>query len=81
MKTIHELKIWPEHFDAITKGWKTAELRINDRNFRRGDLMLLKEYDLNAKKYTDRQILTYITWVTDSFYLKENIVMISFKII
>lgn len=33
---IHDLKTWPEHFRDVRAGIKTAELRLNDRNYQPG---------------------------------------------
>lgn len=44
MKT-HELKCWPNHFEAIARGEKTAELRKDDRGFSVGDQIVLAEWD------------------------------------
>lgn len=43
MKT-HELKIWPEYFEAVKEGRKTFEVRENDRHFKEGDTVVLKEF-------------------------------------
>ena len=43
----HELMCHPEVFGAITRGEKVNELRMNDRDFRVGDVLLLYEYDPN----------------------------------
>lgn len=42
---LHELKILPEHFVAITKGSKRFEIRKDDRGFQPGDFLHLREHD------------------------------------
>lgn len=54
---IHELKIWPEYFQAVKAGTKNFELRRNDRDFKVGDIINLKEYDATKAEYTGREIL------------------------
>ena len=44
-RTPHELKTWPEFFTETRSGRKKFELRRNDRDFRVGDQLLLKEWD------------------------------------
>lgn len=39
----HELKTDPAVFDAVARGDKTHEIRLNDRNFQVGDNLLLRE--------------------------------------
>ena len=41
---LHELKIWPSSFAAVTDGTKTVELRRNDRGFKVGDVLRLREF-------------------------------------
>jgi hypothetical protein len=51
---VHELKTDPHPFQLLC-GWeKTAEVRRNDRPFRRGDLLILSEWD--GEKFTGRQV-------------------------
>ncbi len=40
----HELKVWPEFFEAIMSNDKPFEIRKDDRNFSVGDILLLREY-------------------------------------
>ena len=42
---IHQLKTWPQYFQAILRGDKDFEVRKNDRNYQCGDELLLREYD------------------------------------
>jgi len=41
---IHELKTHPLPFGALQSGMKNFEIRKNDRDFRIGDELLLKEF-------------------------------------
>lgn len=59
--TIHELKILPEYYDAVRCGDKRFEIRKNDRNFHRGDILRLKEFD--GKEYTGEEIDVLVRYV------------------
>lgn len=39
---IHELKCWPEYWDALASGQKRFEVRRDDRGFQRGDILVLQ---------------------------------------
>jgi hypothetical protein len=43
--TMHELKCWPEYFQATFIGLKKFDLRRNDRGFKVGDMIKLREYE------------------------------------
>ena len=58
---IHELKILPEYFDAVRSREKTFELRKNDRGFKVGDYLHLKEWD--GEKYTGREVTRYVNYI------------------
>lgn len=45
MTQIHQLKTWPEYFSAVLSGEKTFEVRKNDRDFEKGDILELHYYD------------------------------------
>ena len=49
---IHHLKTWPEFFREVSARRKNFELRINDRDFRVGDTLFLKEWDPKIDKWT-----------------------------
>lgn len=40
----HELKIWPEQFEAVKSGIKRFEFQKNDRDFQVGDLLRLRKF-------------------------------------
>lgn len=67
---IHELKILPQYFDEIKRGDKTFELRKNDRDYKKGDILLLKEWnpdeeyltvDDEVTNYTGKKIVKIVT--------------------
>lgn len=62
---IHELKTWPEPFEALVDGRKHHEVRTTDRRFEVGDRLLLREWDPEERAYTGREqsrVVTYATW-------------------
>lgn len=74
----HELKIWPEHYEAVECGRKKAELRVNDRDYKIGDSILLKEFEPNVG-YTGKELDVLITHVCDVGNWLPGYVMISIK--
>lgn len=69
MKT-HELKSWPEFFADILAGKKMFELRRNDRDYRPGDELALREWEPGdhpdkeaTAKYTGRSVRMRVTYV------------------
>lgn len=63
---IIEKKCWPEWFELIKSGEKTFDLRLADFEAKKGDLLLLREYDPKKKQYTGREIKKEIAYVTKS---------------
>ncbi|MEB7953775.1 DUF3850 domain-containing protein [Enterococcus faecalis] len=60
---IHELKILPEYFEAVVSGNKRFEIRKNDRNYKKGDILRLNEY--KDGQYTGDVHVAEITYITD----------------
>ena len=78
------MKSWPEFFEEILRGRKTHDLRRNDRDFREGDVLVLKEYDPRQGKYTGRSCnveVTYITSQTQACALSEEALKEGFSIL
>ena len=42
---IHELKTYPQYFQQTWNGNKPFEVRLNDRHYEVGDIVILKEWD------------------------------------
>lgn len=65
----HELKIWPQWFEAVAEGRKRAEYRVTDRPFQVGDALWLREYvprngALGREAYyTGRELWVQITHI------------------
>lgn len=63
--TEHILKIAPEYFKAVEDGSKTFEIRFNDRDFKKGDWVILKEYIKERDEYTGDVLTRKIGFITD----------------
>jgi len=81
MKT-HELKCWPEFFTPILTGEKMFELRRNDRDYKVGDRIMLKEYDPDDGSYTGRYCFRTITFILSKnpFLNLQDMVILSLEI-
>ena len=82
--TTHELKIEPRWYQRVIDKTKTAELRLNDRDFQAGDWLVLREYarlPFGPSEYTRRSVRTQITHVlTEAPGLKRGYVVLSFTV-
>ena len=60
----HNLKTWSQFFAPLFAGEKRFEVRLNDRGFRVGDTLRLREWDKETG-YTGRELsmdVTYLLW-------------------
>ena len=53
---IIEKKIWPKYFELVKSGRKKFELRIADFKIKKGDTLILKEWNPLKKEYTGKKI-------------------------
>lgn len=72
--TTHDLKCWPEHYDAIAQGVKTLELRLDDRDYQTGDYLHLRRYEPMTQAYTGAAMDVLVThtlrggpWLTPGY--------------
>jgi hypothetical protein len=66
----HELKCWPEFFQAIADGRKTFEIRNNDRDFKVGDTLWLREWHQAYSGRDMRRTVSYLTnWAQQEGYV------------
>jgi hypothetical protein len=72
---IHELKSWSEMFEAVISRAKPFEVRLNDRGFKVGDYLHLREWappdeigreDHEPGEYTGREAIVVITYMLDT---------------
>lgn len=75
----HDLKTWPEYFNEIFLGHKTFEVRKNDRDFKVGDYLILKEWDQNTNSYTGRMMVRKVSYIFKGgeFGVKDGYVVMS----
>lgn len=59
----HELKTWPIHFQAVETGRKTFEVRNNDRGFKVGDTLILREYSPTYEYFTGARCERTVTHI------------------
>lgn len=75
----HYLKILPEYYRAIERREKTFEVRFNDRNYQKYDILHLKEW---SGEYTGREITAEVTYILDdTLYCKDGYVVMSIVVI
>lgn len=60
---IHELKCWPEPFDAIMRERKRFEFRKSDRVFNIGDALHLRRWNPVTEVYYGGGCLCLVTYV------------------
>ena len=77
----HNLKSHPEFFREVISGAKTFEIRLNDRDYKVGDVLWLREYrePIGCQGgYTGWDCLKVVTYIT-SFEQKDNYVVMGIK--
>jgi hypothetical protein len=80
--TVHELKTWPEFFDAVESGDKPFEVRrCGDRSFTVGDVLVLQEYDPRTETYTGRECAREVTYVlVGQPFLPDGLAVMGLKV-
>lgn len=69
---IHNVKVMPNRFEAIKNRQKRFEIRLNDRDYRTGDDLILEEYD---EDHTGRWIRAQIIYTDDYEQRPDYIVL------
>jgi hypothetical protein len=58
----HVLKTWPCYFKDVYAEIKKFELRKDDRNFRVGDLLILREWSPQTERFTGRECIRRVVY-------------------
>lgn len=94
---IHELKTWPEYYKEIVAGRKTFEVRKNDREYKVGDILHLREWEPGnlepkegtmiyipiAPHYTGSELLAKVEYILSGgkWGIEEGYCVMSIKVI
>lgn len=60
----HELKTWSVPFAAVWDGLKPYEIRRNDRDYKVGDRLVLREWTPVTNRYLGRKVEVVVTYMT-----------------
>jgi len=59
----HNLKTHPYFYSLVLTGVKKYEVRVNDKDYRQGDFLVLSEFHPVKKLLTGRRMLVKVTHV------------------
>ena len=77
----HNLKCWPEYFGPLMEGFKTFEIRKNDRDYLLGDTLNLLEWIPESEQFTGRNVSFLVTYIMDSEELKPGFVVMGLSLV
>jgi hypothetical protein len=63
-RKVHELKCWPDEYQAVLDGKKLYEIRKGDRDFQVKDALHLREWDPETEEYSGRSTHVVVTHIT-----------------
>lgn len=79
---VHHLKTWPRYFHLSWMGLKPFELRVNDRSFAVGDILILEEWDPDTRGYSGRLIHALVLSIVEGvFGLPDNTCIMGIQIL
>jgi len=59
---VHDLKCWPPYYEDVSDGRKSFEARFDDRGYRVGDMLRLREWLPSQARYTGRECLRVVVY-------------------
>lgn len=72
---LHDLKCWVGFFQDVIDGRKTFEIRNDDRGYKVGDVLFLREWSPDDKVYTGRNCCRVVTYITSWGQSQGHVVM------
>jgi hypothetical protein len=78
----HELKSWPDFYAHVITGEKTFEIRQDDRGYRAGDQLWLREWNPTREDYTGRACVVDVPYLLAGAWpgLGEGYVVMSIRL-
>lgn len=73
----HQLKTWPAYFAEVRSGAKTWEFRKDDRDYRVGDELLLREWDPETREYTGSVEVRRVAYVARGTLIPAGLCVMS----
>lgn len=72
---LHVIKLDVKYYESVSNRIKTFEVRLNDRDYRVGDMLLM--YEWTGTEYTGRTLTRRIKYILtlDEFGMKDWVVM------
>lgn len=64
---VHYIKCETEYFNDVVDGYKSFELRKNDRDYKPGDDIVLREYDKELNEITGRECRVSIIYMLEDY--------------
>lgn len=74
----HDLKILPEWFETVVSGFKTFEVRKDDRPYKPNDVLILREFD--GERYTGRVCKVDVCFVLRGEYCRDGYCIMAIRI-
>jgi ribosomal protein L37AE/L43A len=68
---VHDLKVWPDFYARLATGEKTFELRKDDRGYRAGDWLRLREWSSHGG-YSGREMTREVTYLARGSWLAPD---------
>jgi len=56
-------KVWPEYFKKIKEKKKNFEVRLADFKIKKGDTLILREWNPKTKNYTGRKLIRKVGFI------------------